>query len=671
MSAIRRASVKQLAYKIKDSGKNPRFAFFLGAGASRQSGIITAGEMIRHFKERIITECCPDGMRTEQENEQWLKAQGWYQKEGSDYCKLFEQYEPKEIGRQRYIESIIEGQAPSFGYVVLANLMASSYINTIITTNFDDLIYSACTSYTSIRPIVFAYGILASEMRITAQRPKILKLHGDYLYSTLKNTDSETAWQDPNMSRQLTQVLSEYGLIVVGYSGGDKSIMDTLSQISEKNDLYWCVYRGSEPDDSVKLLLEAKGGFLIEIDGFDEMMNEIRHIVGFDVGKMLGSIQERQDTIIEKLKTFAPYSVDILGEIVIALQEQAQQVSEEQERIKRIQGLDFFTRAFQAAKAENFTKAEELYHRVIELNPKDAKAYNNLGFLLYDKFNRYEEAEAALRKAIELDPNYALAYNNLGHLLTDKLNRYEEAEAALRKAIEFNPNYALSYLNLGNVLYNDSSRQGEVEPLYRKAIELDPNLALAYTNLGLFFFYRLERDDEAEKALRKAVELDPSYIKAYKVLGDLLQKFHRHDEAEQVLVKAIELDPKDTQSVQGMVMVLRLQGRETEALAFAEKWIQLDSQNFSPALSLADIHKKLGNQAESTQYAAQARERIAPDDWYNLACLESICGNTDVAIERLTEASKQDSFNRDWAKRDPDFEWIRDDPRFNEILSQE
>ena len=43
-----RFSLKELAYKIKGYG-SPRFAFFLGAGASRQSGIITAGEMIDDF----------------------------------------------------------------------------------------------------------------------------------------------------------------------------------------------------------------------------------------------------------------------------------------------------------------------------------------------------------------------------------------------------------------------------------------------------------------------------------------------------------------------------------------------------------------------------------------------------------------------------------------------
>ncbi|HMJ25617.1 MAG TPA: hypothetical protein VK475_07300, partial [Pyrinomonadaceae bacterium] len=99
MDDIPRASVKQLAHKIKGFGKHPRMALFLGAGASRPSGIITASEMIRIFKERIFGESCPDEISTDEDREMWLNDQIWFKKNGTDYCKLFEQFEPKEIGR--------------------------------------------------------------------------------------------------------------------------------------------------------------------------------------------------------------------------------------------------------------------------------------------------------------------------------------------------------------------------------------------------------------------------------------------------------------------------------------------------------------------------------------------------------------------------------------------
>lgn len=431
MQDIPRASIRELAHKIKIYGA-PRFAFFLGAGASRQSGILTAGEMIRHFKEQIILQRGPEDLKTEEEKAKWLSEQDWYRAEGSEYCKCFECFEPKESGRQRYIESIIEEHAPSFGYVVLANLMAQGYINTIITTNFDDLVYSACTTFTGIRPIVYAYGIMASEMRFTAQRPKILKLHGDYLYSALKNTGPELAAQDPNMLSQLRQVLSEYGLIVVGYGGGDKSVMQALSEISNKQDLYWCVRRGEKQlNKDVEKLLREKGGYLVEIDGFDEMMNEVRRVVEFDVKKMLGSIEERRGQLIKHLRDFdLKYSEDILGDIVDAAKKPTMEENKEQD----ISALDYFLRAYKAYNAKNYSEAETLFRKAAELDPEDASTYNNLGVVLKN-LKRYEEAEAAHRRSIELDPGNGLAYYNLA-CLESICGRTDAAIENLRRAAE-------------------------------------------------------------------------------------------------------------------------------------------------------------------------------------------------------------------------------------------
>jgi tetratricopeptide (TPR) repeat protein/NAD-dependent SIR2 family protein deacetylase len=561
MQNIPRTSIRELAHKIKSYGA-PRFAFFLGAGASRQSGVLTAGEMIRHFKEQIVLQRGPEDLKTEEEKAKWLSEQDWYLAEGSEYCKCFESFERKEIGRQRYIERIVEKGEPSFGYVVLANLMAQGLINTIITTNFDDLVYSACTTFTGIRPIVYAYGLMASEMRFTAQRPKILKLHGDYLYSALKNTGEELAAQDPNMVSQLRQVLSEYGLIVIGYSGGDKSVMQALSEISHRQDLYWCIRRGEKQlHEDVKKLLREKDGHLVEIDGFDEMMNEVRRVVEFDVKKMLGSIEERRGQLIKLLQEFdLKYSADILGGIVDAAKTPATEEIVKQD----ISALDYFLKAYEARKANNFSEAEALYREAIKVDPGSSMAYNNLGNVLRI-LNRHEEAEAAHRKAIQLDSGNPAAYNNLGNVLR-MLNRYEEAEAA-----------------------------------YHKAIEIDPNVVDPYQNL---------------------------------------------------------------------CNLLRLRGREKEALKIAEDIHLRDTKNFARLIILAALHKNLNHEAEASAYAEKAREVAKPGEWYDLACLESVCGDTDAAIENLRRAAEQPGFNPEWARVDPDFEWIRDDPRFKEIVGE-
>lgn len=42
--------------------------------------------------------------------------------------------------------------------------------------------------------------------------------------------------------------------------------------------------------------------------------------------------------------------------------------------------------------------------------------------------------------------------------------------------------------------------------------------------------------------------------------------------------------------------------------------------------------------------------------------------NLDLAIEHLRKAAQRETFDPNWAWEDPDLQWIRDDPRFVEIV---
>ena len=53
---------------------------------------------------------------------------------------------------------------------------------------------------------------------------------------------------------------------------------------------------------------------------------------------------------------------------------------------------------------------------------------------------------------------------------------------------------------------------------------------------------------------------------------------------------------------------------------------------------------------------------------YNLACVESLAGHGDDAIGHLRQAVEKASLFRDMAREDSDFDPIRDDPRFVELV---
>jgi hypothetical protein len=58
-----------------------------------------------------------------------------------------------------------------------------------------------------------------------------------------------------------------------------------------------------------------------------------------------------------------------------------------------------------------------------------------------------------------------------------------------------------------------------------------------------------------------------------------------------------------------------------------------------------------------------------PSVLYTLACLESLAGDTDSAIEHLRQAAAHEPKVADWSREDSDLDPIRDDPRFESAIA--
>jgi arylsulfatase A-like enzyme/Tfp pilus assembly protein PilF len=94
-------------------------------------------------------------------------------------------------------------------------------------------------------------------------------------------------------------------------------------------------------------------------------------------------------------------------------------------------------------------EAARTYARLLEIDPNNALAYENIGVAQLQGKN-LKAAEASLRKAVQLDPNRAGAYTALGVVLAST-NRTDEALAAWRRALELDPNDANAAFNLKRV----------------------------------------------------------------------------------------------------------------------------------------------------------------------------------------------------------------------------
>lgn len=256
----------------------PNYSLLLGAGCSITSGIKSGGQLINEWKKEIaISNNIPEDS---DEFNKFFESQDWYD-DRNPYSSLFERRYDLQRQRRSFVENEVANKNPSIGYAYLVKLIEQNYFNAVFTTNFDDLLNEAFYRFSNVRPVVCAHDSAISSITITSKRPKIIKLHGDYLFEDIKSTLRETESLEGNMKNKFIEFSKDYGLIVVGYAGNDRSIMDILSYLLKKeeffkNGIYWCIRKGDKNiSDELKKLLWKDRVYFIQIDGFDEFMAEL------------------------------------------------------------------------------------------------------------------------------------------------------------------------------------------------------------------------------------------------------------------------------------------------------------------------------------------------------------------------------------------------------------
>jgi len=125
---------------------------------------------------------------------------------------------------------------------------------------------------------------------------------------------------------------------------------------------------------------------------------------------------------------------------------------------------------------QNIPKAQECFEKAIKAEPKLTVARLSLGVLRTRFFNDSKGAKFQYERILAYDPKESRAYNNLGNFYRDHRDStadYTTAEYYFKKAIEYNPDYIEAYMNYGNLLKVEGLLEEEGNALYRKALELD------------------------------------------------------------------------------------------------------------------------------------------------------------------------------------------------------
>ena len=247
-----------------------------------------------------------------------------------------------------------------------------------------------------------------------------------------------------------------------------------------------------------------------------------------------------------------------------------------------------------------------------------------------------DEAIRCLTESIHLKPSHE-AYYTRGMIHRHKGN-LDEAIQDYDVAITMEPEKAENYNNRGNVRRDQGDLDGAISD-YDTAIRLDENATKALLNRGVA--RRIQKDTKGaladfNEALRHKSEDADEVAETFYQRGCLRHVMGALDDAIKDYKWTLKSNPAHVMVWASRSFIRRKQGKS----------------------DLADIDEEV------------ARSLLEDDIEYNQACLESILGNVDPSLKLLEIALRKKQMPRQWARIDPDFDNIRDDPHFKELVGE-
>lgn len=575
-------SVGQFLNSYETGSRNgERFCFILGSGASVDSGIPMGGEMENHWmaclmgeeddldgtkpfdpmETRRLASCLREEGKLQHDfseiEESWekIKKSGKGTLSSKYYFDLYKiRFSPNHRNGYYYLEKLMSDREPSFGYHTLAELLTDDRGNNlVITTNFDSLMEDALFLFGNRKPLVINHELLAEYIgNHNIKRPIIAKIHRGMFFDPLNDPENTTGLKG-KWHEILQQAFHIYTPVVIGYGGGDHSLMEFLAdkKTDMPNGIYWCyVEKFGLPDPDIQRLVQDNDGWFVRTDGFDSIMLKMgmqlfpdkigAHETEEYLKKRANERIERYNESIRQMMDrerkggSANKAQKEYRETVSDFRKKEEESREEREKEKKMTAWDYIRRGNIYYKDKDYEKALEAYSQAIDLQSDVAAFYYNRG-IAYGVLKKYESGLADLNRALEIDPDHIKCLRYKAYILGEQ-KKYEEAAEALSKVIALDSQNKEAYLDRG-IYYKRQKKYQEALEDYNMVLTLDPDNASAYNNRGNIY----DIWGEYEKAIAdydQALLLNKDFKMAAKNRDKVLKKMENQNKEEAAVTLA-------------------------------------------------------------------------------------------------------------------------------------
>jgi len=525
MKKISLHTFKHTLRDIHTNTENRRFCFVIGAGASYKSGIPTGGQLAKKWfteiKERYNNEEFKEWINIEKINKKDLASHY-----GTIYRKRFEN--DKTSGYEFLVQAMRSAK-PTFGHIVLAQILTRAPGNCILTTNFDSLVESSIYQYTDKTPLVCGHESLSGYARPSEIHPLIIKIHRDLLLSPKSDPDEinslDERWKEP-----LDNIFSSHIPIIVGYGGNDGSLMAYFEKMNKPSNFFWCGHKGTPASNRVLKLVEQMDGSYIDIDGFDEMMQELLWV--FDEIK---PIKEELDSITKS--RIEAMNKQLQDMNIMAASFGFNKASQKKE-------LSAFEYSNLADNEPNLDKRKAIYQEALKSFPETAWLWGDYAFFLHFEKKDFTNLDAYYKKALALEPDNSIFNGNYAIYLDEIKDDYKNAEKHYLTALSIDPNNSNNNGNYALFLEKRKKDYESAEKYYIKALSIEPDNTHNNENYALFLAEIKNDSERAEKHFIKALSVNPENAQINGNFAIFLYENQKdYTKAEQHFVKALSLEP--------------------------------------------------------------------------------------------------------------------------------
>ncbi len=254
------------------------YALLVGSGLSRAAGVPTGWEIVLDLIGKLAAL---------EQQEPLPDPESWYRQrfgEPASYDTLLERLTSTPAERMALLRSYFEPneeeregelKRPTSAHRAVATLTRSGYFKLILTTNFDRLMERALEDEGIVPDVISSDDALKGSIPYAHSRCQLVKLHGDYRDTRLKNTPEELAEYSQEVNEFLDRVFDEFGLVICGWSGAwDVALRDAILRCPTRRFTTFWLARG-ELTDEARSIVHHRRAQVVSVESADQFFTQL------------------------------------------------------------------------------------------------------------------------------------------------------------------------------------------------------------------------------------------------------------------------------------------------------------------------------------------------------------------------------------------------------------